>query len=264
MEHQIETYKKLSAVIDDLFGDKSRFTVTVEELQEIYFEKLSEVLQISFDASLDFGKDGIPTIDQKIEGMDMLSFIVKKIHNIDTYKRLNFIALKFIQSCLLVMHEEKISELEDLMEEQKISKEEILEIQSFYQSKPQPSAQTEDTQTQTQEDKKQVQPDNIEEMANASPIKDEGVEKTKLAVAEVIMKQLRDGNHTYEESREVSRYVLSKSQNVHSGEDLESFLLDISSKWPEFEFLYKAEQARKKEINSSDEIASIRSKLAQY
>lgn len=87
-------------------------------------------------------------------------------------------------------------------------------------------------------------------------------EKTELekAIVEELLQQVEAKKITLEESMSIVNYCLEKIKLINTKEEINSFLISLSSQWPMFSSLLNIEMAKEKEENKDatvDEIVAL-------
>jgi hypothetical protein len=79
-----------------------------------------------------------------------------------------------------------------------------------------------------------------EQIGGAHDINFEDFKKEiELALADAILKQTQEEKITFEQSQDISRYILSKIDDAKSVQDLVMLLQDVASKWDGFKETYE-------------------------
>lgn len=96
---QVTLFKKLFLTISDLFDHQEFVSLSIQDLQDIFYKNMSEMLQLSFDIQVsadelekfthEHGKD--------TDGMVLAEFIVNTIETEKSYTLLNYYLCKYLQ-----------------------------------------------------------------------------------------------------------------------------------------------------------------------
>lgn len=128
-------FKKLFITIDDLFDHQEFVNVNIQDLQDIFYKNLSEMLQLSFDiqVSVDELKRFTEEKGKDADEMSMAEFIVKTIETEKSYSLLNYYLCKYLQTYFDTVKQDKKNEATLLMVKNGIKEGELQSILDQYQ-----------------------------------------------------------------------------------------------------------------------------------
>ena len=128
-------FRKLYSTIQAYFEHPEFYDGDVKQLQDIFFTRLSEMLQISFDlqASPDKLSQFTKTHGSDTDEVTMGEFIISTIENDSTYILLNYYVYQFIQAYIESMKQDKIDEAIQILAKKGISENDLHVIIDRYQ-----------------------------------------------------------------------------------------------------------------------------------
>jgi len=127
-QHQpLPLFRKLFSAIQKLLEHPELHTGDSQELKRIFFHKLSDILQLSFDIHI--SEDTLTECSKRHENdadeVALTQCIVDAIENDDTYILLNFYMYRFIQAYMESMKQEAMYEAIRLLAQEGLSEKEL-------------------------------------------------------------------------------------------------------------------------------------------
>ncbi len=83
----------------------------------------------------------------------------------------------------------------------------------------------------------------------------------ELAFASRLVEEIKVGGITYDQLREISRYILLEMEKLKTTDDLANFTTILSQKWTFFEKVQKVEEVKKTEQGSTSKMNAVREQL---